>query len=150
MKTVKQLLDVKGYDIWSISPHASVYEAIQLMAEKNVGALAVVETGERAPNSSGLVGIISERDYARKVILKGKSSRETPVKDIMTEKVVYVRPDQTIEECMSLMTHKHIRHLPVLMDEKLIGMISIGDVVREIIAMQEDKIQFLEHYITGK
>jgi len=114
------------------------------MAEKDVGALLVLD------NAGQLAGILSERDYARKIVLKGKTSRETPVREIMTEKVVWVRPDQTIEECMALMTNKHIRHLPVMEEGRLLGVISIGDVVKDIISEQEFVIAQLENYITGK
>lgn len=141
-KTVRQILQNKGHTVWSIAPDASVYEALQLMAEKNIGALVVLEAGE-------LVGIFSERDYARKVILKGKSSKDTPVREIMTPKVIYVRPNHTIEDCMALMTDKHIRHLPVLDNGRLVGIISIGDVVKAIISEQEFIIEQLESYITG-
>jgi CBS domain-containing protein len=144
MKTVKELLRTKGYHIWSIGPDATVYEALTLMAEKDVGALLVLD------NAGQLVGILSERDCARKIVLKGKTSRETPVREIMTEKVVWVRPDQTIEECMALMTNKHIRHLPVMEEGRLLGVISIGDVVKDIISEQEFVIAQLENYITGK
>ncbi|MBF8282176.1 MAG: inosine-5-monophosphate dehydrogenase [Anaerolineales bacterium] len=144
MKTVKELLRNKGYHVWSIGPDATVYEALTLMAEKDVGALLVLD------NAGQLVGILSERDYARKIVLKGKTSRETPVREIMTEKVVWVRPDQTIEECMALMTNKHIRHLPVMEEGRLLGVISIGDVVKDIISEQEFVIAQLENYITGK
>jgi len=144
MKTVKELLRNKGYQVWSIEPEATVYEALTLMAEKDVGALLVLD------NAGQLVGILSERDYARKIVLKGKTSRETPVREIMTEKVVWVRPDQTIEECMALMTNKRIRHLPVMEESRLLGVISIGDVVKDIISEQEFVIAQLENYITGK
>jgi CBS domain-containing protein len=144
MKTVKELLRVKGYQVWSIGPDATVYEALTLMAEKDVGALLVLDSAGQ------LVGILSERDYARKIVLKGKTSRETPVREIMTEKVLWVRPDQTIEECMALMTNKHIRHLPVMEEGRLLGVISIGDVVKDIISEQEFMIAQLENYITGK
>jgi CBS domain-containing protein len=143
MRTVKELLRNKGYQVWSIGPDATVYEALTLMAERDVGALLVLEGGK-------LVGILSERDYARKIVLKGKTSRETPVREIMTENVVYVRPDQTIEECMALMTNKRIRHLPVMEEGRLLGVISIGDVVKEVISEQEFMIAQLENYITGK
>ena len=143
MKTVKDLLAVKGSQVWSIAPDATVFEALRLMAEKEIGALLVLEAGK-------LVGIISERDYARKVILKGKSSKDTPVKEIMTTKVLYVRPDQTIEECMALMTDKRVRHLPVLDGEQLVGIISIGDVVKALIDEKDFIIQQLEQYITGR
>lgn len=126
MKTVKQLLQSKGRQVWSIAPEAMVYDALKLMAEKEVGALVVLEAGQVA-------GIISERDYARKVSLQGKSDRTTSVGEIMTAKVIYVYPEQTIEECMALMTDKRIRHLPVIDGGQLIGVISIGDVVKEAI-----------------
>ena len=141
MKTVAQLLRTKGQGVLSISPAIPVFEALQVMAEKNVGALLVLE-GER------LVGVFSERDYARKVILKGKSSKEIPVREIMSSHVVYIRPEQTIEDCMALMTDKRVRHLPVLDQERLVGVISIGDVVKAIIAEQEFLIEQLQNYIT--
>lgn len=125
MKSVRHCLQTKGSQVYSIHPEASVYEALDLMADKDIGALLVME-GER------LVGIFSERDYARKIILHGKSSRETPVREIMTLRVVVVRPDQSLDDCMALMTGKHIRHLPVVEGDKVVGVISIGDVVKEI------------------
>jgi CBS domain-containing protein len=143
MTSVAHLLHAKGHAVWSIPPDASVYEAIKLMADKGVGALLVME-GQK------LVGIVSERDYARKVILQGKSSRDTPVRDIMTDKVFYVRPEQTVEECMALMTAQRIRHLPVLDDDRVIGVVSIGDLVRAVISEQEVRIQQLEQYIMGR
>lgn len=143
MKTVKQLLQSKGRQVWSIAPEAMVYDALKLMAEKGVGALVVLEAGQVA-------GIISERDYARKVSLQGKSDRTTSVGEIMTAKVIYVYPEQTIEDCMALMTDKRIRHLPVIDGGQLIGVISIGDVVKEVISHQEFLIAQLEHYITGR
>jgi len=142
MSTIKQILDTKGYAVWSIHPQASVFAAIQQMAEKEVGALVVVE-------GDAVVGIISERDYARKVTLKGRLSRETAVRDIMTADVIYVRLDQSIEECMSIVTEKRIRHLPVLDGGRLVGIISIGDLVKTIIAEQQFIIEQLEHYISG-
>ena len=142
MTTVAQLLQDKGRAVWTIAPDATVYDALSLMAAKNVGALVVVE-GAR------VVGILSERDYARKVILKGKFSKDTRVREIMTEKVYFVRPEQTIEECMAVMTAEHIRHLPVLTDERLTGIVSIGDVVRVTISDKEFLIKQLEYYITG-
>jgi CBS domain-containing protein len=142
MQTVRDLLRVKGHAVYTISPTATVFEALQVMAEKDIGALVVVEGGRP-------VGILSERDYARKVVLKGKTSRETPVSEIMTEKVFYVRPGQTVNECMSLMTNRRIRHLPVMDDDHLAGLISIGDVVKAIISEQEFMITQLENYITG-
>lgn len=143
MRRVRQLLEGKGYDVWSIDPDATVYAALELMAEKGVGALVVLE-GER------IAGIMSERDYARKVVLKGNSAINTPVREIMTPKVVTIRPDQTLGDCMALMTDKHIRHLPVLEDDQLIGIISIGDVVKAVISEQELLIQQLENYIAGQ
>lgn len=142
MKSARALLDQKGYDIWSIGPDASVYDAIARMAEREVGALLVMQDSE-------VVGIVSERDYARKVILKGRSSRKTPVREVMTSQVVCTRADESIEECMALMTDKRIRHLPVLAEGKVIGIISIGDLVRAIIAEQRFVIEQLEQYISG-
>ncbi len=143
MKLVRDILQTKGYDVWSVSPDAMVYEALQVMADKNIGAVVVLEDGE-------VVGIFSERDYARKVILEGRSSLNTPVREIMTSKVYYVHPGQSLEECMALMTEKHIRHLPVLENDRLIGIISIGDVVKAIISDQKVTIQQLENYILGR
>ena len=143
MKTVRSLLQAKGHAVWSITPDASVYEALKLMADKNVGALLVLEDGE-------LVGIISERDYARKVALRAKTSHNTFVQDIMTPGVISVHPDQTVEECMALMTDKHIRHLPVVADGRLMGVISIGDVVKSIITEQGFMIEQLTSYIVGR
>ena len=144
MKTVTQLLRTKGQQVLSVSPDMPVFEALGVMADKNVGALLVVE-GER------LVGVFSERDYARKVILKGKSSKDTPVREIMSSHVLYVRPEQTIEDCMALMTGKRVRHLPVLDEElRVVGVISIGDVVKDIISEQEFIIEQLQNYITGR
>jgi CBS domain-containing protein len=143
MITVKQILDEKGSSVWTISPEAKVLDALKLMAEKGVGALIVMEGGE-------VVGIISERDYARKIILKGRHSQDTPVRDIMSTHIYGVHFDTTAEECMALMTDKHIRHLPVCMDEKLVGVISIGDVVKAIIGQQKGTIENLENYIMGK
>lgn len=142
MKTVKQLLRDKGSSVLSIPSDATVYDALKLMAEKNVGALLVFEK-ER------LVGILSERDYARKVILKGKTELNTPVKDIMTQRVMFVRPEQTVDECMALMTDKHVRHLPVLVDDRVVGIVSIGDLVKASIEEKDFMIKQLENYITG-
>jgi CBS domain-containing protein len=142
MTTIKQILDTKGYAVWSIHPRESVFAAIQQMAEKEVGALVVLE-------DDTVVGIISERDYARKVTLKGRSDRETAVRDIMTPHVICVRLEQSLEECMTIVTERRIRHLPVLDSGRLIGIISIGDLVKTIIAEQQFIIEQLEHYISG-
>ena len=143
MQSVGDILQVKGHAAWSIEPTATVFEALQLMAEKNVGALLVLENGR-------LEGIFSERDYARKIILKGKSSRDTSVRYIMTERVISVTPEQTLAECMALMTHHRVRHLPVIDAGQVVGVISIGDVVKAIMTQQEFTIQQLEKYITGE
>jgi CBS domain-containing protein len=142
MKIVKQLLQSKGSGVWSVGPETKVIEALKLMADKNVGALMVTD-GEK------LAGIISERDYARKVILHGRSSTDVPVKEIMTGKVYVVAPDTSIQECMALMTEQRVRHLPVLENDKLVGVISIGDVVKAIISEQEFMIEQLQNYIVG-
>lgn len=144
MKNVAHILMSKpDRTVYTITPGASVFEAIKLMAEKSIGALVVTE-GEK------VVGIITERDYARKIILMARSSRETPVRDVMTSSVMYVRSDQTSEECMVLMTNKRLRHLPVMDGDKLIGLVSIGDLVKDIISEQKFIIQQLEHYISGE
>jgi CBS domain-containing protein len=142
MKLVKHILDSKGHDVLSIAPAASVLDAIKLMAEKGIGALIVLD-GE------ALAGIVTERDYARKVILKGRSSHETPVKDIMSADVLTTSADQTVDSCMNMMTDRRIRHLPVVDGDKVTGMVSIGDLVKAIIADQKEAIEQLEHYITG-
>ena len=142
MRTIEQLLQAKGSDIWSISPQATAYNALQIMAEKNVGALLVMEKEK-------LMGIFSERDYARKVILKEKSSKNTSVGELMTREVIYISADSTLEESMALMTAKRIRHLPVLKNNELIGIVTLGDVVRQIISDQKFAIRELEKYITG-
>ena len=143
MRTVNHILQWKGTDVWSVSPGTTVYEALSLMAQKNIGALTVLD-------GATLAGIFSERDYARKVILKGKSSKEIQVREIMTAPVVWVAPQTPIDECMKLMTEKHFRHLPVMAGGKLGGLISIGDVVKEIIDDQRSTIDQLSGYITGK
>ena len=144
MKSVAEILRSKPEQaVHAIAPSASVFDAVKLMAEKNIGALPVIE-GET------VVGIITERDYARKIVLMGRSSKETPVRDIMTSPVMYVRPDQTNDECMALMTDNRLRHLPVIDNGKLIGLISIGDLVKDIISEQKFIIEQLEHYITGE
>lgn len=140
MKTVKQLLQAKGSAVHGISPQASVLDAIKLMAEKGIGALVVLDEGR-------LTGMVSERDYARKVILLGRASQNTAVREIMTDKVVTVRSEQTVEDCMALMTDKRIRHLPVVDNGKLAGVVSIGDLVKEVIADREETIKQLESYI---
>jgi CBS domain-containing protein len=140
MRTIKRLLKEKGYHIWSTTPDTLVFDALKLMAEKDIGALLVLDRGK-------LVGVLSERDYARKVILKGKSSRNIPVRDIMSYNVIYTNPDQTIQACLELVTAKRIRHLPVIENEKLIGIVTIGDLVNAIIAEQKELIQQLESYI---
>jgi CBS domain-containing protein len=142
MRRVKDILDVKGRAVWSIDPGASVYDAMKLMADKGVGALVAMEAGRVA-------GVISERDYARKVILEGRSSRTTQVREIMTSHVLYAEPEQNIEECMALMTDKHIRHLPVMDQDRIVGVISIGDLVKSIITEQKFMIEQLERYIRG-
>jgi CBS domain-containing protein len=142
MHTIGQLLQTKGSQIWSIEPQATAYRALKIMAEKNVGALLVMDRGH-------LVGIFSERDYARKVILKGKSSKDTSVSELMTPEVFYMDTDATLEECMALMTAKHIRHLPVLENKQLVGIVTLGDVVKQIIVEQKFTIGELEKYITG-
>jgi len=140
MTTVKQLLDIKGRNILSISPNDSVYAAVERMSENNIGALLVIENGQ-------LVGILSERDYARKVILKGKSSKNTLIREIMTPDVLCVSPETTVEECMALLTENRVRHLPVMEGGKLTGIVSIGDLVKQIISDKDFTIQQLEHYI---
>ncbi len=143
MDTVRELLKNKRSEIWTISPLSTVFQALELMAEKDIGALPVVENGR-------LVGIFSERDYARKVILKGRTSKDTAVSELMTQTVFYVNPDSTLEECMALMTSRQIRHLPVLDKERLVGIITLGDVVKRIISKQEFTIQELERYVKGE
>jgi CBS domain-containing protein len=142
MQQVKHLLEGKGKAVYAVAPDASVYEAIQQMAEKNVGALVVIRGSE-------LVGIVSERDYARKVILKDRSSRETPVAEIMTASVVTVASDATVDECMRLCTDGRLRHLPVLDGDRIVGVVSIGDLVKAVISEQKETINQLESYITS-
>jgi CBS domain-containing protein len=140
---IRSVLKHKGGNVWTVRPTASVYDALAMMGEKQVGALLVMEDAK-------LVGILSERDYARKVILKGRSSKETPVGEIMTSPVRYVTPEETVDECMRIMTASRVRHLPVVEDEKVVGIISIGDLVNWIISAQADTIHQLHSYITGK
>jgi CBS domain-containing protein len=140
MKTVQQLLESKRYSVVSVTSSSTVLDALKVMAEKEIGAVVVID-------DEHLAGIFSERDYARKVVLQGKSSKETPVREIMTEKVVCVRPEQTVEDCMGLMTDRRIRHLPVLDHKKVIGVVSIGDIVKEMLSEKEFVIRQLESYI---
>ncbi len=143
MTLVAQLLQTKGFDVWSIRPDATVYEALQVMADKDVGALLVVQ-------GRMLLGIVSERDYARKVALKGRRSKDTLVREIMSGEIVCVTPEQPLEQCMALMTARRVRHLPVLARDQLVGVISIGDVVKALISDQEFLIQELASYIAGE
>jgi CBS domain-containing protein len=141
--TVSSVLKQKGNEVWFITPDQSVYEAIERMAFKAVGALLVLTGGK-------LVGIISERDYARKVILKGKASKTTLVKEIMTSPVIFVSPDQAVGECMNIMTRNRIRHLPIIENENVVGIVSIGDLVKWIVSAQEETIEHLQNYISSK
>ncbi len=143
MKTISDVLREKGRAVWTIDANASVFDALKLMAEKEIGALMVIEDGR-------LAGVMSERDYARKVVLLGRSSKNTPVREIMTRKVLYVKPGQTVEECMALMTDKHIRHMPVLDGDLMVGIVSIGDIVKSVISEQQFLISHLENYIRGR
>jgi len=143
MKTVRDILRAKGPDVYSTTPETTVYEALEQMAKKNIGALLVLE-GEK------IVGLISERDYARKTILKGRLSKETAVREIMTANVITVGPEEDLEKCMELFTDKHVRHLPVIANEKILGIVSIGDVVKGVIDYKEFIIQEQEKYIKGK
>ena len=140
---VRNVLSHKGHEVASISPEASVYDAIALMAEKGIGALLVTSHGK-------LVGILSERDYARKVVLKGRHTRDTSVSEIMSNPVLTVRPDETIEECMKIVTENRIRHLPVMEDDRIVGIVSIGDLVKWIVTEQQKTIKELQSYITGR
>jgi CBS domain-containing protein len=141
--TVGSVLKRKGSEIWFVTPDQTVYEAVERMADKGVGALLVIL-------ADNLVGIISERDYARKVILKGKSSRTTPVKEIMTSPVIFGTPDQAVDECMGIMTRNRIRHLPIMKNEKVLGVVSIGDLVKWVVSEQEETIEHLQNYISAK
>jgi CBS domain-containing protein len=143
MYSVKDILNEKGYDCWTTGPETTVYDALKKMAGKDIGALIVVKDNR-------VIGVFSERDYARKVILKGKTSKDTVVGELLSEKVFYVKLSSTIEECMQLITNQRIRHLPVLENDKLVGMVSIGDIVNKIIQDHKNQIQQLEDYITGK
>jgi CBS domain-containing protein len=141
--TVGSILKDKGTRVWSVSPDDSVLEAIRLMADKGIGALLVID-GEK------LVGIISERDYARKVVLQGRSSKDTRVRDIMTSQVRFVGPAHTVDDCLAIVTSNRIRHLPVLQDDQVVGVVSIGDLVRKVISTQGETIQYLHEYIVGR
>jgi CBS domain-containing protein len=141
--TVSSILRYKGHHVWSVNPEESVFQAISLMADKGIGSLVVIADDR-------LVGIISERDYARKVVLQGKSSKDTKVGDIMTSPVVSVGPTHTVDDCMRIVTNKRIRHLPVVEGEKVIGVVSIGDLVRRVISTQGETIQYLQEYIVGR
>ncbi len=142
MKLVKHILNSKGHEILSVKPNDTVFDAVKLMADKSIGSLLVM-------NGDKLVGIVTERDYARKVILEGKSSKDSSVKEVMNSKVLCVSPDQTVDECMALMTDKRVRHLPVLDHKHVVGIISIGDLVNAVISEQQILIDHLEHYIQG-
>ena len=142
MQSVKDILKSKGSEIWSVKPDDTVFSAIKMMADKGIGALLVMD-GDK------LVGIVTERDYARKVVLEGKSSREAAVNEVMTTKILCVTPERTIDECMALMTDKRIRHLPVLEHKQVVGFVSIGDLVKAVIGEQKILIDQLQHYISG-
>lgn len=142
MKSVHDILKIKGNDVWSVKPGDTIFDSLRVMADKGVGALLVMD-GEK------LVGIVTERDYARKVILEGKSSQSSSVSEIMTGQILCVSPKQTVDECMALMTDKRARHLPVLEDDKVVGVVSIGDLVKAMIDEQQVLIDHLQHYIAG-
>jgi CBS domain-containing protein len=142
MKTVRHILDDKGHEVWWVRPDDTVYDSLRLMADKGIGALLVMD-GEKP------VGLVTERDYARKVILEGKSSKTLHVKDVMTTKVLCVTPDRNVDECMALMTDKRVRHLPVLDHKRVVGLVSIGDLVKATIGEQQILIDQLQHYISG-
>jgi CBS domain-containing protein len=140
MNFVSQILKTKGGKIWSIAPRETTYKALQIMSDENLGCLLVIDKGKT-------VGIFTERDYSRKVILKGKSSKTTPVSELMTKEVLFVDPGTSVEDCMVLMTEKHVRHLPVMEKKQLVGVVTVGDVVKQLIADQKFKIQELERYL---
>jgi CBS domain-containing protein len=140
MRTVSDIIKKKGNHVWSVTPSTTVFDTLKLMAEREIGAVVVLDRGN-------LVGIFSERDYARQVILKGRTSKDTPVREVMSPRVIFVRSENTVEDCMALMTGKRVRHLPVLQDGALLGMVSIGDVVKDMIAEKEFIIEQLANYI---
>jgi CBS domain-containing protein len=140
MRTVSDIVKKKGNHVWSVTPSTTVFDTLKLMAEREIGAVVVLDQGK-------LVGIFSERDYARQVILKGRTSKDTPVREVMSPRVMFVRSENTVEDCMALMTDKRVRHLPVLQDGALLGMVSIGDVVKDMIAEKEFIIEQLANYI---
>ncbi len=142
MKTIKEILAAKGSQVWTVDANTSVFDALNLMAEKNIGSVAVLDGGR-------LAGMFTERDYARNLILKDRSSRSTPVRDVMTRRVAVVNPVQTLDECMALMTEKHLRHLPVMEQGELVGILSIGDLVKATIEDQQFMIEQLVNYISG-
>ena len=142
MKWVTEILDAKGREVWSVTPESTVFDALRVMAEKGIGAVLVME-------DEHLVGIFTERDYARKVVLEGRTSRQSPVRDVMTRKVLCVSPDRTVDQCMALMTDERARHLPVVDHKQVIGVVSIGDLVKAVIAEQQHLIEELQHYISG-
>jgi predicted transcriptional regulator len=142
LKTINQLMHARDGEVWSVSPDDSVYNAVKLLVDKNIGALLVVQQGKP-------VGVVSERDCARKVLLSDKSAQETQVSEIMSSRVIYAKPSHTIDECMALMTEKRVRHLPILEDDKVLCMISLGDLVKSVISEQQHIIDQLEHYISG-
>jgi len=142
MKTIRNLLDEKGSRVWSVGPQATVYEALALMAEKGIGALIVTD-------DTRLIGLFSERDYARNVVLKGRTSHDMPVREIMSSPVLCVTPEQPLEEAMALMTEHRVRHLPVIHEDGVLGIVSIGDLIKSIISEQKFIIEQLEHYISS-
>lgn len=143
MRTVHDILQTKGTDVWSVTPDTTVYDALRLMGEKNIGAVLVLD------EQCCVAGILSERDYARRVALEGRTARDTLARDIMSQPVVGVGPDQTVDDCMSIMTERRIRHLPVVDEGGVVGVVSIGDVVKAVLSEKEFVIQQLENYITG-
>ncbi len=142
LKTINNLIHARDGEVWSVSPDDTVYNAVKILVEKNIGALLVVQQGKP-------IGVVSERDCARKVLLSDKSAQETQVSEIMSSRVIYAKPSHTIDECMALMTEKRVRHLPIMEDDKVLCMISLGDLVKSVISEQQHIIEQLEHYISG-